>query len=255
MGPLSSIPLPLQPSRLGSALPGSLRRLGRSRSLQAGQVLVPEGQRPPSIWVVEAGALSLGMTTRSGTRILLDIAGPGDVVGEQALIDLDDPHAPVEDGPPLPECRALTATRVLDLSPTDVANALGRDAALSEWFATSLARRVINLHRSLARGLSLRLPDRTLDLLLALSSRTFGSPSDLSDRVGVPLTQEDLAAMLGVTRESVNRALRGLERAGAIRRVGRSYTVRRGARVQADRPGDRSGRPDRTEPRAPPAPA
>ena len=97
--------------------------------------------------------------------------------------------------------------------------------------------------------------DDELDLLLALSSRTFGSPSDLSDRVGVPLTQEDLAAMLGVTRESVNRALRGLERAGAIRRVGRSYTVRRGARVQADRPGDRSGRPDRTEPRAPPAPA
>src|SRR5207244_13223387 len=100
-------------------------------------------------------------------------------VGEQAAIDVGDPGAPVEDGPPLPECRALTATRVLDLSPTDVANALGRDAALSEWFATSLARRVINLHRSLARGLSLRLPDRTLDLLLPLSSRPCGSPPDL----------------------------------------------------------------------------
>ena len=118
----------------------------------------------------------------------------------------------------------MMASRVLDLNWRDLADASSRDAELAAWLAASLARRVSDLHRSLTRALSLRLPERTLDLLVTLA-RNWGRSSGPGAGIEVPLTQEDLAAMLGATRESVNRAVRKLERTGAISRSGRSYVV------------------------------
>jgi CRP-like cAMP-binding protein len=222
------VPLPLDGGRRGP--PGqSLGNLGRRRRLEAGQVLLPEGQPPPAIYLLEAGALSLAVTRPSGHRIVLGVLGPGDLFGEQALLDRTGANWGDKGvGPLLPECRAMMASRVLGLNRRDVADASSRDAELASWLAASLARRVSDLHRSLARALSLRLPERTLDLLVSLS-RNWSRSSGPGAGIEVPLTQEDLAAMLGATRESVNRAVRMLEGAGAISRVGRCYVVRPGA--------------------------
>ncbi len=223
MDPLP-VPLPLDSGTRGP--PGqSLGNLGRRRRLEAGQVLLPEGQPPPAIYVLEAGALSLAVTRPSGHRIVLGVLGPGDLFGEQALLDRTGANGWDRGvGPLLPECRAMMASRVLGLNRRDVADASSRDAELAAWLAASLARRVSDLHRSLARALSLRLPERTLDLLVTLS-RHWSRSSGPGAGIEVPLTQEDLAAMLGATRESVNRAVRTLERTGAISRSGRSYVV------------------------------
>ena len=224
MDPLP-VPLPLETGRRGAHGLQPLGNLGRRRRLEPGQVLLSEGQPPPAIYVLEAGALSLAVTQASGHRIVLGVLGPGDLFGEQALLDCTEANGRAGGvGPLLPECRAMMASQVLDLNWRDVADASSRDAELAAWLAASLARRVSDLHRSLARALSLRLPERTLDLLVALA-RNWGRSSGPGAGIEVPLTQEDLATMLGATRESVNRAVRRLERTGAIRRSGRSYVV------------------------------
>ena len=224
MDPLP-VPLPLDTGSRGTAGFKPPGNLGRRRSLEAGQVLLSEGQLPPAIYVLEAGALSLAVTQPSGDRIVLGVLRPGDVFGEQALLGRTDADGRTRgDDPLLPECRAMMASRVLDLNWREVADASTRDAELAAWLAASLARRVSDLHRSLTRALSLRLPERTLDLLVALA-RNWGRSSGPGAGIEVPLPQEDLAAMLGATRESVNRAVRRLERAGAISRSGRSYVV------------------------------
>ncbi len=224
MDPLP-VPLPLETGKREQPGLQPLGNLGRRRRLESGQVLLSEGQPPPAIYVLEAGALSLAVTQASGHRIVLGILGPGDIFGEQALLDHTDADGRARGmGPLLPECRAMMASQVLDLNWRDVADASTRDAELAGWLAASLARRVSDLHRALARALSLRLPDRTLDLLVALA-RNWGRSRGPGAGIEVPLTQEDLAAMLGATRESVNRAVRRLERTGAISRSGRSYVV------------------------------
>jgi len=230
----------------------ALRGLGRVRRLAARQVVVPEGRRPGFVSVVEAGVLSLSVTTATGSRVVLSVVGRGEIVGEQALLDAssDDP-----DGTDLllPECRAMTASRVLDLVPGELARAFHGDADLAEWLAASLVRRIGELHRSLTRALSLRLADRTLDLLVALSRHRWGRRTEPPDVTVVPLTQEDLASMLGATRESVNRAVRQLERTGAVSRVGRRYRVRPGLRTGPGPPPGRNGHqgPGPPAPRAP----
>jgi len=215
MGPLP-VPLPLDEA---------LRRLGQRRRIEAGHVLLSEGKPPLAVYVVETGALALAMTGPSGNRIVLGILGPGAVFGEQSLCEPDVPIAPTEGGLPLlPECRAVLPCQIVAFDTRDLSEAMGEHPELARWLAASLSGRVEELHRSLARALSLRLPERTLDLLIALAG-SWGRASRLGTGIEVPLTQDDLAAMLGVTRESVNRAVRALERSGAISRSGRRYVV------------------------------
>lgn len=226
MDPLPA-PLPLDAAPTDPLCLDPLRRFGRRCRLEAGRVLLSEGQHPTAIHILEAGALSLTVTGPSGNRIVLSILGPGDVFGEQALLEPAGEGGTGRLHPFLPECRAVLSCRLLAVHPRDVADALGHDAELSRWLAASLARRLSELYRSLARALSLRLGERTLDLLVALA-RSWGRPSGAGTGIEVPLTQDDLAAMLGATRESVNRAVRSLERAGMISRSGRCYVVRPG---------------------------
>src|SRR5439155_1704336 len=99
---------------------------------------------------------------------------------------------------------------------------------LAAWLAASMASRLAEAQRALARSLSLGARERTLELLRTLAGR-WGRPSPDGLVVDVPLTQDDMAAMLGLARESVNRALRALHRTGAVRRSGRSYVLASGS--------------------------
>ena len=236
-------PLPLD--HLPGPDPSPLDRLrprGQPRVAAAGQVILPEGRYPPAIYVVEAGAVALTVTGRSGNRVVLGILGPGDVFGEQALTGGVDAKPAGEPRPLLPEVRALLLSRFVVVPVEEPGEPNHDDRDLWPWLAVALVRRVDEAHRTVARSLSLRLGERTLGLLSMLAHR-WGRPSGQGTAIRFPLTQEDLAAMLGATRESVNRVVRGLERAGAITRSGRSYAVR-------SRRSDPRGRSEPLVPRA-----
>lgn len=220
----SPLPLDHLPASESSPL-ALLRRRGQPRVAAAGQVILSEGRHPPAIYVVEAGAIALAVTGRSGNRIVLGILGPGDVFGEQALTPEADAKLAGDPRPLLPEARAILLCRFVVVPAEEPAEANPDDREFSRWLAAALARRVDEAHRTLARSLSLPLGERTLGLLSTLAQR-WGRPSGGGTTIRFPLKQDDLAAMLGATRESVNRVVRELERGGAITRSGRSYAVR-----------------------------
>ena len=93
------------------------------------------------------------------------------------------------------------------------------------WLYAALARRTRTLQRALTRALSLPVRDRVLDALTELAALR-GCSLSSGLWVLVPLSQEDLGAMVGATRESVNRAIRQLVRDGAVRRWNDAYVVR-----------------------------
>jgi CRP-like cAMP-binding protein len=81
------------------------------------------------------------------------------------------------------------------------------------------------MEQRLARTLGLPVAGRLLDLLRELAS-TFGRPAPGGRRIDLPLRQEDLASMVGATRESVNRAMAALAADGHVGRSGRLVVVR-----------------------------
>lgn len=203
--------LPLAGS-IGSTMPAAVLACARRLEIERGAVVSHEG-RPAHAWfVLQAGALRLSCTTRLGGTATVGVLGAGDVL------------TPSFRGELLVEARAIIDSVVLRVPAPDMDAALERDPALGAWISRAKERQVDRLRRRLAGALSLGVRDRLLDLFQDLAW-DHGTRSRDGVRIDLPLPQELLATMVGATRESVNRAVRSLETAGAIRRSRRRYVL------------------------------
>lgn len=168
--------------------------------LRTGGVLVAQGERCPGAWTVESGVLYAEVVDPEGRRMIVDVLGPGDLAGG------------VTGAPSAVTVRAVRPTR---LRPCDGDRALrlaaGRDA------------RVARLLVSVAYDdLTTRVDTRLADLAARFGRHVPGGVA-----IGFALPQEDLAAMTGSVRESVNRVVTKLIARGRVAVPRRSrYVVR-----------------------------
>lgn len=176
------------------------------RHLTRGQVLFVEGDASDHLFVVESGRLKVTVGSLRGQELLLQVVGPGGAVGELSVVDR------------LP--RSAGATALDDLSlwcvPADALRALlARSPALCLSLAEDLAAQVRRLTGASADLVFLDLPRRLAKLLVALHAGE--GPPGLAG-----MAQADVAAHLGVTRQTLNRALARLQENGwvEVRREG-----------------------------------
>lgn len=171
-----------------------------SRSLNKGEVLYRAGDRGGSVYRVDEGLLKLILDTAGGRERILLLAGPGDLIGT------------------LTGSSAGYSESAEALSEEAVVSSIPRDElplAAAERLLEAAARRVETLYDTIAdseRPVLVRLA-RTL---ARLGSR-FGQRAEGGTlRLTVPLTHEQLAAMIGSARETTSTALGELRSAGAI---------------------------------------
>lgn len=168
--------------------------------LRQGATLVRQGAPCEGLWLLSSGALRVAQVSHDGRELLLDVLGVGDGVGEPPGV-----ISPVT-------VRALRPCRLAPVSSRAAADLL-----------TARAHRAAALAADLA-WLDVRA--RILGRLDDLAQR-FGCPVEGGRLILLPLTQDELAALAGTTRESANRALRALVADGTIRVAARGrYVVR-----------------------------
>ncbi len=205
----ASLPLAECP---GNGMPAALLAGARRVEVDRGTLVTTEG-RPTHAWfVVETGAIRISCTSPLGCTATFAVLGPGDVIAPPARGDL------------LPESRAIVHSVVLRIPTPAMDLAIERDPSLGSWIRRAQHRHLDRLRRRLASTLSLGVRDRLLELLRDLAS-SHGARVRDGVRIELPLAQEVLAAMVGATRESVNRAVRSLEADGEIRRSRRGYVL------------------------------
>jgi CRP-like cAMP-binding protein len=191
------------------ALPFSMR------SVEAGQAIVTEGQRPTQVCVLREGYAFRQKVVGGGARQILAIHIPGDLVDlHNALLDYAD-HS----------VQALTSAHVV-LIPRDAVEALAaaRPAvAMAMWHETLVDAAVLREWTTSIgrRAAQVRLAHLLCELMVRL--RAAGQASDRS--YDIPMSQEQLADCTGMTAIHLNRMLMSLERAGAIARRGRSVSI------------------------------
>ena len=209
---------------LGSPLFLGLSKEGLTRLLssceehtyQHGEILFRQGDPGDSLHIVTEGRLKVFVAAEPGDEIMVAILGRGDCVGELSLIDGEPRSATVE---------ALGPARTVALLRTEFQRALRENPRMIEALVNTLAdrlRQTTTLAADLAfldlRG---RLAKKLLDLAAEHGKR---SPYGAIE-IAVPLTQFDLAAMMGVTRESISKQIGWFEQAGAIERHGRHIVI------------------------------
>lgn len=179
------------PPEAASALAPALGTL----SIPRGQTIFAEAEQGDALYIILAGKVKIGRTAADGRENMLAVLGPTDIFGELSLFD------------PGPRTAAAVAL-------TDVELASLRHEAMRSWMATQpevaerllrvLARRLRQTNDALADLVFTDVPGRVAKALLTLSQR-FGEPRPDGLRVNHDLTQEELAQLVGASRETVTR--------------------------------------------------
>src|SRR4051794_37662995 len=187
-----------------------------TREVPRGHIVFSEGDAGDRLFVVLEGKVKISRTASDGRETLLGVLGPGEMFGELSLFD---------PGPRTATASALTDARLLGLGHDDLTPWLtGRpEVALS--LLQALAQRLRRTNEAMADLVFSDVPGRVGKALLDLASR-FGQPQpDGSILVTHDLTQEELAQLVGASRETVNKALADFQNRGWISLEPRNVTV------------------------------
>ena len=189
--------------------------------LRRGEILFLEGEPGDRLYVLADGKIKLGHTSTDGRETIIAILGPGEMLGELALFD---------PGPRAATATAIAPTRLLELRHDDLAGILAGRPELSAQLLQSLARRLRRTNAALADLVFSDVPGRVAKALLDLAQR-FGERVDEGVRLVHDLTQEELAQLVGASRETVNKALSEFGNRGWIRLEGRAVLILDEARL------------------------
>jgi CRP/FNR family cyclic AMP-dependent transcriptional regulator len=184
-------------------------RLGRS------EVLFAEGDRGDRLYVILEGKIKLGRTSGDGRENLLAILGPGEMFGELSLFD---------PGPRTATATSVGESRLIGLGHDDLQPFLLRNPEVAQTLLHALARRLRRTNEALADLVFSDVPGRVAKALLDLSTR-FGRPSEDGVHVAHELTQEELAQLVGASRETVNKALADFAGRGWLRLGARAVVL------------------------------
>jgi len=183
--------------------------------LARGEMLFHEGDPGDRLYVIVEGKVKLGRASGDGRENLLAVLGPGEMFGELSLFD---------PGPRNATAAAVADTVLIGLGNEDLATWLTGRPAVSRQLLGALARRLRRTNEALADLIFSDVPGRVAKALLDLSER-FGTATDDGLRVAHDLTQEELAQLVGASRETVNKALADFASRGWLRLEARAVVL------------------------------
>jgi CRP/FNR family cyclic AMP-dependent transcriptional regulator len=186
-----------------------------SSSLRRGEILFSEGDDGNQLYVVTEGKIKLGRTSPDGRENLLAILGPGQMFGELSFFD---------PGPRSATATAVTDVELKSLGHEALSPVLNAHPNVAHALLNQLAGRLRRTNEVVGDLVFSDVPGRVAKALLDLASR-FGRRADDGIHVNHDLTQEELAQLVGASRETVNKALADFASRGWLRLEPRSVVI------------------------------
>jgi CRP-like cAMP-binding protein len=166
-----------------------------------------QGEPGDRLYIIISGEVKIGNRSPNGHENLLTIMGPSDMFGEMSLFD---------PGPRTSSVTTITDVRAVSMDRDALRRWIADRPEIAEQLLRVLARRLRRTNNNLADMIFTDVPGRVAKQLLQLAQR-FGIQEDGSMRVTHDLTQEELAQLVGASRETVNKALAEFAHRGWIR--------------------------------------
>jgi len=176
-----------------------------------------QGDPGNGLFVVAGGLVKVVVTSEDGEEMVLVTLGPGEALGELAVVD---------GGPRSAAAEALEPTSALLITRPVVLELAARDPALTEALLQALGGLLRRLTEQASDLVFLDLPGRMAKLLAGLAAER-GTATAEGIELDAILTQTDLAGMVGASRQSVNQILQGFARRGYLQVRGRRIVIHR----------------------------
>jgi len=199
----------LETTQLLSALPPNaletLRTSSTMRDVTRNEVIFQQGDAASELFGIVTGRIAILTKSPDGRESLVAVLEEGSLFGELALFD---------DGPRSADARALEAGQLLVVEYAAVREAIEAHPEVLWVIVRMFARRLRATDDSLADAVFLDVPARTAKRLLEIAGN--------EDQFRLPMTQEDLAGLVGASRERVNKALSLFTKLGWLEVEGRN---------------------------------
>jgi CRP-like cAMP-binding protein len=176
----------------------SVGRTVRSRRFRRGEVIFHQGDPGDALFIVMSGAIKISLPSDTGDEAILATLRAGDVFGELALLD---------GAPRSATATSLEPTETLVLPRQQFRELIATEPAVRDALLASIAGELRRLTNHVEELHFLDITGRLASRLTRLANDGGTRLPDGSIRLAAPLTQGDLAAMIGCTRQSVNKLL------------------------------------------------
>jgi CRP-like cAMP-binding protein len=176
--------------------------------LRRGDVLFDEGDDPDRLFVVESGRIAIATRSADGRESVIALMERGDLFGEMGLLDGLGRSA---------AARALEPSAVVAIPYPPVKAVFDQRPERLWGVVALLAGRLRQMDAALADSMFLDVTGRTAKRLLELANG--------ADDFVLPVTQEELAGMVGASRERVNKAIASFVRLDWIEQSDRRYRI------------------------------
>jgi CRP/FNR family cyclic AMP-dependent transcriptional regulator len=182
------------------------------RSAPRSSVIMAAGDAIDSLYIVISGRLKVMMGDADGKEVILSLIGPGEFFGEMGLIDESPRSASVV---------TIEPCELLQVSKRDFRKCLQENFEMSMAVMKGLVRRLREADRKIGSLALLDVYGRVARLLLDMSEDVNGQKI-----VTKRLPKQDIAKMIGASREMVSRVMKDLQMGGYIEMRGSSIVLR-----------------------------
>lgn len=194
-----------------------LLQQARKQHLSEGQMLFQKGDPGDKLFIIVSGLVEIGVVREDGKQLIFNVLGRGEVFGEIALLD---------NGPRTADATAISTCDLLVIDKSEVIPFLEHHPETTARVISVLCQRIRWISQNLEDALGSDVPHRLARKLVNLCNAYGIESEDGSTSIQLKLAQQDLANMLGVTRESVNKYLNSWQDRGWVM-IGRSHlTIR-----------------------------
>ena len=182
------------------------------RSVTRGTIIMAAGDPTDSLYIVLSGRLKVMMSDADGKEVILTIIGPGEFFGEMGLID---------DAPRSASVIAIEPCELLAITRRDFRKCLAENVEMSMAVMRGLVRRLREADRKIGSLALLDVYGRVARLLLDMAETVDGQKM-----VTKRLPKQDIAKMIGASREMVSRVMKDLQVGGFIEMRGSTIVLR-----------------------------
>ena len=192
--PLFAMLMPAQAELLADAV--------AKRRFKRGQLIVEQGKKSDALYIILSGRARVLMTDRKSREVILATLQPGDYIGEMSMIDNQPHSATVE---------AEIQTDVLVLGRKEFTRCLPENATMAYAVMQGLVRRLRHADQKIGSLALMGVYGRVANVLLESAV-----PDDGRLIIREKLSRQDIAKMVGASREMVSRVMKDFEEQGFI---------------------------------------
>lgn len=193
----------------------AIEKIVKERSYKKNSIIISEGNLGESLFIIKTGKVKIYKTDVSGREVILDIKAEGKIFGEVTLFnDIEYPAT----------VKTIEDSVILIIESKELERLIEKSPSLSLEIIKVLSKRLLKAQQKLKELVMDDVYMRTARELLNLRAK-YGKEKDNETEIELNLTREEIANLIGTSRETVSRVLSRFAKEGAIAVSGRKISI------------------------------